>query len=72
MKVSLSGVLVVSGFALALALVFALAAIAPRLSPTLVLAVDGGDVATAALVAALIPVVRVARVEPASVYRRSS
>ena len=73
------GVLVVSGFALALALVFAIAAIAPRLSPTLVLAVDGGDVATAAgvagavaLVAALIPVVRVARVEPAGVYRRSS
>ncbi len=73
------GVLVVSGFVLALALVFALAAIAPRLSPTLVLAVDAGDVATAAVVAgavalaaALIPVVRVARVEPASVYRRSS
>ncbi len=73
------GVLVVWGFALALALVFALAAIAPRLSPTLVLAVRGGDVVTAVLVAcavalsaALIPVVRVARLEPASVYRRSS
>jgi putative ABC transport system permease protein len=73
------GVLVVSGFALARALVFALAAVAPRLSPTLVLAVDAGDVVKAAvvasavaLVAALIPVVRVARLEPASVYRRSS
>jgi putative ABC transport system permease protein len=73
------GVLVLGGFALALALVFALAAVAPRLSPTLVLAVDAGDVVkaalvagTVALVAALIPVVRVARLEPASVYRRSS
>jgi putative ABC transport system permease protein len=73
------GALVVSGFALALALVFALAAVAPRLSPTLVLAIDAGDVATAALVAgsvalvaALIPIVRVARLEPASVYRRPS
>ena len=73
------GALVVGGFALALAFVFALAAVAPRLSPTLVLAIEAGDVAMAALVAgavalvaALIPIVRVARLEPASVYRRSS
>jgi putative ABC transport system permease protein len=73
------GALVISGFALALALVFALAAVAPSLSPTLVLTVGAGDVVRAAgvagavaLVAALIPVVRVARLEPASVYRRSS
>jgi putative ABC transport system permease protein len=72
-------VLVVSGFALAVALVFALAAVAPSLSPTLVLTVEAGAVINAALVAgavalgaALIPVVRVARLEPASVYRRSS
>jgi putative ABC transport system permease protein len=71
-------VLVVSGFAIALALVFTLAAIAPSLSPTLVLTVEAGAVVNAAivagavaLVAALIPVVRVARLEPASVYRRS-
>jgi putative ABC transport system permease protein len=72
-------VLVAAGFALALALVFALAAVAPSLSPTLVLTVETGAVINAALVAgavalgaALIPVVRVTRVEPASVYRRSS
>jgi putative ABC transport system permease protein len=73
------GALVISGFALALALVFALSAVAPSLSTTLVLTVEAGDVVRAAgvagavaLVAALIPVVRVARLEPASVYRRSS
>lgn len=72
-------VLVASGFVLALALVSALAAVAPTLSPTLVLTIQAGAVINAALVAgavalgaALIPVVRVARLEPASVYRRSS
>jgi putative ABC transport system permease protein len=73
------GLLIVGGFALALALVAALAAIAPLLSPTLVLSIRLGDVVQAAavagavaLVAALVPIVRVAHVEPASVFRRSS
>lgn len=68
---------VAAGFVLALALVFALAAILPSLSPTLVLAVRAGDVAqtlgvaaAVALAAAAFPVVRVARVDPASVFRR--
>ena len=54
-------------------------AVAPSLSPTLVLSVQAGDVLRAALVAgavalaaALIPIVRIAQVEPASVFRRSS
>jgi putative ABC transport system permease protein len=73
------GFLIVGGFALALVLVAALAAIAPLLSPTLVLSIRSGDVAQAgavagmvALAAALVPIFRVAHVEPASVFRRSS
>jgi putative ABC transport system permease protein len=71
--------LIAGGFALALALVVGLAAVAPLLSPTLVLSIHAGDVVQAAtvagavaLAAALIPIVRVARVEPASVFRRAS
>lgn len=73
------GAMVIAGFALAVALVFVLAAALPALSPTLVLSVRAGDVAQAALVAggvalaaALVPVLRVVRVDPAGVYRRAS
>ena len=71
------GVLVVLGFALALALVAVLAWLLPRLSPTLAVSIQRGDVllafAVAAAVsafAAAVPVLRVARVDPASVFRR--
>jgi putative ABC transport system permease protein len=71
--------MVVAGFALALLLIAALSWLLPALSPTLVLSVRADDVADAGLVAAgvalaaaLVPVLRVVRVEPASVYRRSS
>ena len=73
------GFMIAGGFILALALVAGLAAIAPSLSPTLVLSIRAGDVLRAAIVAgavalaaALVPILRVARVEPASVFRRSS
>jgi putative ABC transport system permease protein len=73
------GAMVVAGFALAVVLVFALAALLPALSPTLVLSVRAGDVVQAALVAggvalaaALVPVLRVVHVDPAGVYRRAS
>jgi len=72
------GFMIVVGFVLALVLVAVLAQLAPSLSPTLVLSVHAGDVLRAALVAgavalaaALIPILRVAHVEPASVFRRS-
>jgi putative ABC transport system permease protein len=68
---------VVAGFLLALAFVWVLAAILPSLSPTLVLAIRTGDVAQAlgvaaavTLAAAAFPVLRVARIDPASVFRR--
>ena len=71
------GVTVAAGFLLALALVFALAALLPGLTPTLVLALRGEDVAQSigvagavALAAAAFPVLRVARIDPASVFRR--
>lgn len=71
------GALVVAGFALAVALAFALAWALPALSPTLALALRAGDVALAFAVAtvvtgaaAALPVLRVARVDPASVFRR--
>ena len=71
--------LVATGFLLALALVALLSVVLPPLSPTLVLSVRASDVVEAALVAggvaaaaALVPVLRVLRVEPASVFRRSS
>jgi putative ABC transport system permease protein len=71
--------LVVAGFLVALGLAALLAALLPTLSPTLVLSIRPGDVAQAALVAgavalaaALVPVVRVVRVEPAGVFRRMS
>ncbi len=73
------GVLVVAGFLLALALVALLSAALPMFSPTLVLSVRVGDVVQAALVAgavavaaAVVPVLRVLRVEPASVFKRPS
>lgn len=71
------GATVAAGFVLALALVWALAQLLPELSPTLVLAIKRDDVAQAlavagavALAAAAFPVLRVARVDPASVFRR--
>ena len=67
---------VAAGFLLALALVWVLAAALPKLTPMLVLAIRPADVAQAlavatavTLVAALFPVLRVARVDPASVFR---
>lgn len=71
------GALVVLGFALALVLVALLARSLPALSPTLAVSVRGGDVLLALAVAsavttaaAALPVLRVARVDPASVFRR--
>ena len=71
------GAMVVAGFALALAVVILLSLVLPKLSPALALAVRPGDVAQAlavagavAVAAAAFPVVRVARVDPASVFRR--
>jgi putative ABC transport system permease protein len=71
------GMLVLLGFGLSLALLAALAWALPELSPTLALAVRTGDVVLAFAVAAAVtaaaaalPVLRVARVDPASVFRR--
>ena len=71
------GATVAAGFLLALVFVWALAAILPGLTPTLVLAIRAGDIAQAlgvaaavTLAAAAFPVLRVARVDPASVFRR--
>jgi len=71
--------LVIAGFVVALGLAGLLAAVLPKLSPTLVLSIRTEDVAQAALVAgavalaaALVPVIRVVRVQPASVFRRTS
>jgi putative ABC transport system permease protein len=71
------GALVVAGFALAVGLVLLLGLLLPKLSPTLTLTVRAEDVAqglavagAVALVAAAFPVLRVARVDPASVFRR--
>ena len=71
------GALVVAGFALALILVALLAWALPALSPTLAVAVRTADVVVAfavasavTLAAAAFPVLRVARVDPASVFRR--
>ena len=70
------GALVVLGFALSIALLAALAWALPALSPTLALTVRTGDVVLAFAVAAAVtaaaaalPVLRVARVDPASVFR---
>jgi putative ABC transport system permease protein len=70
------GATVAASFVLALVLVWALAALLPELTPTLVLAIRASDVAQAlgmagAVVvgAAAFPVLRVARVDPASVFR---
>jgi putative ABC transport system permease protein len=71
------GALVVGGFVLAVALVGLLAWLLPRLSPTLAVSVHAGDLALTFVVAAAVsavaaafPVLRVARVDPASVFRR--
>jgi putative ABC transport system permease protein len=71
------GATVAAGFLLALALVLALAEFLPGLAPTLAFAIRGEDVAQAlgvagivALAAAAFPVVRVMRIDPASVFRR--
>jgi putative ABC transport system permease protein len=71
--------LVVTGFLVALGLAGLLAVVLPKVSPTLILSIRTGDVAQAAIVAgavalaaALAPVIHVVRVEPASVFRRTS
>jgi putative ABC transport system permease protein len=71
------GALVVLGFALALILVALLASVLPALSPTLAVSIQPGDVVVAFAVAAAVttaaaafPVLRVARVDPASVFRK--
>jgi putative ABC transport system permease protein len=71
------GATVAAGFVLALALVWVLAVLLPSLTPTLALTIRTADVARAigvagavALVAAAFPVLRVARIDPASVFRR--
>ncbi|HEU5277691.1 MAG TPA: ABC transporter permease [Gaiellaceae bacterium] len=70
--------MVAAAFLLALVLVELLAVALPALSPTLALSVRTGDVVQAALVAgavtvgaAIVPLLRVVRVEPASVFRRT-
>ncbi len=71
------GATVLAGFGVALALAWLLGLVLPRLTPTLTLVVRPADVAQAlgvagavALLAAAFPVLRVARVDPASVFRR--
>lgn len=71
------GVLVAAGFVLALAGLALLAWLLPALSPTLAVAIRAGDVLLALAVAAAVtssaaalPVLRVARVDPAAVFRR--
>lgn len=71
------GTLVALGFALAVALVGLLAWVLPQVSATLAVSVQAGDVAltfsvaaAVSAVAAAFPVLRVARVDPASVFRR--
>lgn len=73
------GILVVVGFLVALGLAALLAAVLPVLSTTLILSIRTGDIAQTAIVAgavalaaALLPVIRVVRVEPASVFRTTS
>jgi putative ABC transport system permease protein len=73
------GAMIAGGFALALGLAWLLAEVLPALSPTLVLSLRAGDVLQAAVVAgavafgaALVPIARVVRVDPASVFRRAS
>ena len=70
---------VAGGFAVALVVVWLLSRLLPALSPTLVLSIRARDVIEAAavavavaLVASVIPIIRVARVDPASVFRRAS
>lgn len=71
------GALVVLGFALAVALVGLLAWLLPQLSPTLAVSIRPRDVtlafavaAAVSAVAAAFPVLRVAGIDPASVFRR--
>lgn len=75
--VSQVGVLVLGGFVLAVGLAAFLQATSSRLTSTLVLALRPGDIVRTLLVAwvvavaaAVLPVARVARVDPASVFRR--
>jgi putative ABC transport system permease protein len=70
------GAAVAASFVLALVFVWALAVLLPELTPTLVLTIRANDVAQALGVAgavvvgaAAFPVLRVARVDPASVFR---
>ena len=71
------GATVAAGFLLALVVVWALAQLLPELSPVLALAIEPGDVAQAlavagavALAAAAFPVLRISRLDPATVFRR--
>lgn len=71
--------IVAGGLVIALGLLWALMIALPSVSPTLVLAIRTGDVVEAAgfatavaLAAAVVPILRVVRVEPASVFRRLS
>lgn len=71
------GALVLGGFTAALGLALLLAATSTRLASTLVLVVRPGDVVQAFLIAgfvataaATLPIIRVLRVDPASVFRR--
>lgn len=72
------GMMVAAGFLLALVFVELLAVVLPPLSPTLALTIRGADIVQTALVAGavalaagLVPLVRVVRVDPASVFRRA-
>ncbi len=68
---------VAAGFVVALGLVWLLSVVLPGLTPTLALAIRPADVVQAlgvagavAFLATAFPVLRVARVDPASVFRR--
>lgn len=71
--------IVLGGFLLALATVYVLAAAVPRVMPAVTLDVRADDIAGAllaailvALLAAALPLVRIARVDPASAFHRRS
>ena len=78
LAVSQVAAIVAGGIAIALALLWLMAALLPALTPTLVLAIRWQDVAQAigfavvvALAAAALPVIRVARLDPATAFRRA-
>ncbi len=78
LAVSQVAAIVAGGIAIALALLWLMAELLPAVSPTLVLAIRWQDVGQAigfavvvALAAAALPVVRVARLDPATAFRRT-